>query len=41
MKKPFVELSEAENMTDEEASKIAWNKHLYRNESIICDLFHG
>ena len=28
-------------MTDEEASNIAWNKHIYRNESIICDLFHG
>ena len=41
MKKPFVEMTEAEGMSDEEASKIAWNKHLYRNESIIADLFHG
>lgn len=40
-KKPYVEQTEAEGMTDEEASLIAWNKHVYRNESIICDLFHG
>jgi ubiquitin C-terminal hydrolase len=23
------------------ASYEAWNKHILRNESIICDLFHG
>ena len=40
-KKPYVEHSDAEGKTDEEASLEAWNKHLYRNESIICDLFHG
>ena len=40
-KKPYVEQTEAEGMTDQEASTIAWNKHIYRNESIICDLFHG
>jgi len=40
-KKPYVEQTEAEGMTDEEASAIAWSKHIYRNESIICDLFHG
>ena len=34
-------MTEAEGMTDVEASNIAWNKHIYRNESIICDLFHG
>jgi len=28
-------------MTDEEASAISWSKHIYRNESIVCDLFHG
>ena len=40
-KKPYVEVSEEEGRTDEEASLDAWNKHLYRNESIITDLFHG
>ena len=40
-KKPYVEQTESEGMTDQEASTIAWNKHIYRNESIICDLFHG
>ena len=40
-KKPYVEQTESEGMTDEEASLISWNKHIYRNESIILDLFHG
>lgn len=40
-KKPYVELTETEGKTDEEASLEAWNKHVYRNESIILDLFHG
>jgi len=40
-KKPYVESPEEEGRTDEEASLDAWNRHLYRNESIICDLFHG
>lgn len=40
-KKPYVELTDAEGKDDEQASLEAWNKHIYRNESIICDLFHG
>ena len=40
-KKPYVEQNESEGKSDETASKEAWNKHILRNESIICDLFHG
>ena len=40
-KKPYVEQTEAEGKTDEQASLEAWNKHVFRNESIILDLFHG
>lgn len=40
-KKPYVEQTESEGKSDEVASKEAWNKHILRNESIICDLFHG
>jgi len=40
-KKPYVEQTESENKSDEEASLEAWNKHIYRNESVICDMFHG
>lgn len=40
-KKPYVEQVESEGKSDEVASKEAWNKHILRNESIICDLFHG
>ena len=40
-KKPYVETSEMEGQSEEEAAKEAWHKHLLRNESIITDLFHG
>jgi hypothetical protein len=40
-KKPYVELSEANDVPDEIASREAWLKHLIRNESVIVDLFHG
>ena len=40
-KKPYVEQTEADGKSDQEASREAWNKHILRNESIICDLFHG
>jgi hypothetical protein len=40
-KKPYVEQTEAEGKSDEQASYEQWNKHILRNESIICDLFHG
>lgn len=40
-KKPYVEQAESEGKSDAAASWEAWNKHILRNESIICDLFHG
>jgi len=40
-KKPYVEMTDSQGKSDEQASLEAWNKHIYRNESIICDLFHG
>jgi hypothetical protein len=40
-KKPYVEMDESDNLTEQEAALEAWNKHLLRNESIITDLFHG
>jgi ubiquitin C-terminal hydrolase len=40
-KKPFVPQTESEGKSDEAASAEAWNKHVYRNESIIIDLFYG
>jgi len=40
-KKPYVESAETEGKTDEEASLEAWNRFVFRNESIICDLFYG
>lgn len=40
-KKPYVEQTEAEGKSDAQASLEAWNKHVYRNESIILDLFYG
>lgn len=40
-KKPYVEQTDADGKSDAEASFEAWNKHIYRNESVICDLFHG
>ena len=40
-KKPYVEGADSENKSDEQASLEAWNRHIYRNESIILDLFHG
>ena len=40
-KKPYIDTSETEGQSEEEAASDAWNKHLLRNESIITDLFHG
>ena len=40
-RKPYVEMDENEGRSDEEASLESWNKYIYRNESIICDLFVG
>lgn len=30
-----------EDLDEESAANDAWNRHIYRNESIIHDLFHG
>lgn len=40
-KKPYIDMEEKEGLEEEEAAKDAWNRHVYRNESIITDLFHG
>jgi hypothetical protein len=40
-KKPYVEITDADNKPDDVASREAWTKHLIRNESVIVDLFHG
>ena len=40
-RKPYIDMDEKEELSEEEAAKDAWNRHLYRNESIITDLFHG
>ena len=40
-KKPYIDMDEPENLDQEAAAQDAWNRHLYRNESIITDLFHG
>ena len=40
--KPYIEMEEKkQDQTDEEVSKIWWEKHLKRENSIIVDLFHG
>lgn len=40
-KKPYIDMEEKEDLNEEAAALDAWNRHLYRNESIITDLFHG
>ena len=40
--KPYIEMEgKKPEQTDEEVSKIWWDKHLKRENSIIVDLFHG
>jgi ubiquitin carboxyl-terminal hydrolase 8 len=39
--KSYTELPDADNLTDIEAAKQAWNAHKKINNSIIIDLFHG
>jgi ubiquitin C-terminal hydrolase len=34
-------MDDIEGLDEEKAAADAWNRHLYRNESIITDLFHG
>ena len=40
-KKPYIDMDEKEGLEEEVAAMDAWNRHLYRNESVITDLFHG
>jgi len=40
-KKPYVEQTETEGKSDEIASAEAWNNHVFRNESVIVDMFYG
>lgn len=40
-KKPYIDMDEPEGLPEAEAAKDAWNRHLYRNESVITDLFYG
>ena len=40
--KPFVETTDFDgSISDQEASKIAWNWHLKRNDSVVVDWFQG
>lgn len=39
--KPYIDLPEIDLKDEEVAAREAWNRHLYRNESVITDLFHG
>lgn len=40
-KKPYIDMDEDETLSQEDRARDSWNRHLYRNESIITDLFHG
>lgn len=40
-KKPYIDMDEKEGIDEETAAKQAWNRHVYRNESVITDLFYG
>jgi len=41
MKKPYIELKDAEGRSDEEVAKEAWDTYRKRNDSVIVDLFHS
>ncbi|KAI8082722.1 uncharacterized protein BX664DRAFT_338921 [Halteromyces radiatus] len=41
LKKPYIEMPDFDNMTDEEIAKTSWDYHKARNDSIIVDLFQG
>lgn len=40
-KKPYIDMDEKEGLDEEAAAMEAWDRHVFRNESIITDLFHG
>jgi len=39
--KPYVEMSDSDNRTDEEVATEAWSNYKKRNDSVILDIFHG
>ncbi|CAF1168615.1 unnamed protein product [Adineta steineri] len=39
--KPYVELKDSDDRSDEDVAHEHWSNHLARNTSIIVDLFHG
>ncbi|CAO3632316.1 unnamed protein product [Cunninghamella echinulata] len=41
LKKPYIEMPDFDDMTDEEIAKTSWDYHKARNDSIIVDLFQG
>lgn len=40
-KKPYIDMDDKEGLDEEAAAIEAWDRHVFRNESIITDLFHG
>ncbi|CAO3599291.1 unnamed protein product [Absidia cylindrospora] len=41
LKKPYIEMPDFVDMTDEEIAKQSWDYHKARNDSVIVDLFQG
>jgi len=39
--RPYIEVKDYENMSDNELSKLRWNEYLERDKSVITDLFVG
>lgn len=39
-KKPYIDMDIKEGLDEEATAREAWNRHVFRNESIIIDLFH-
>ncbi|XP_059091834.1 ubiquitin carboxyl-terminal hydrolase 4-like [Tigriopus californicus] len=40
-RKPYIELKDRDNRTDEEVAAEAWETHKKRNDSVLSDLLHG
>lgn len=40
-KKPYIEFDDYAGKDEALAAQDAWNRHLFRNESVVTDLFHG
>ncbi|XP_046458056.1 ubiquitin carboxyl-terminal hydrolase 15-like isoform X1 [Daphnia pulex] len=41
LKKPYIELKDADGRSDEEVAREGWENYRKRNDSVIVDLFHG